>query len=105
LRPEICLNLIAALEAETFYPLNPRIKAPDIPKLISRGDDFCIGTIELPYLDEKVANRISPYSTGKQYPLINIPGLNKRLFCQTIKSFLKAILNFLIWHKTADALV
>lgn len=95
LRPEICLNLIAALEAGTFYPLNSRIKVPDIPKLISRGDDCCIGTIELPYLAKEVADQISPYSTGKQYPLINIPGLNKRLFCQTIKSFLKAVFNFL----------
>jgi hypothetical protein len=93
LRSEICLNLIAALEAGTFYTLNPRIKVPDIPKLISKGDDCCIATIELPYLAKELADQISPYSTGKQCPVISIPGLNKWLFYQTIKSFLKAVLN------------
>jgi hypothetical protein len=92
-RSEMCLHLIAALEAGTFYTLNPRIKVPDIPKLISRGDDCCIATIELPYLAKEAADQVSPYSTGKKYPVINIPGLNRLLFYQTIKSFLKAVLN------------
>ncbi len=92
-RYEICLNLIAALEAGTFYALNQRIKVPDIPKLISRGDDCCIATIELPYLAKESADQVSPYSTGNHYPVINIPRLNRWLFKQTIESFFKAVLN------------
>jgi len=94
LRPEICTNIIAAMEAGTFYPLNPRIKVPEVTKLISKGDDCCIGTIELPYLDKEVADKTSPYSTGKRYPTIAVPGLKKRLFLQSIRGFIKAILNF-----------
>ncbi|KPJ64026.1 MAG: hypothetical protein AMJ45_06500, partial [Syntrophobacter sp. DG_60] len=80
LRPEICLNLVVALEAGTLYPLNPNIKVPEITKLISKGDDCCVGVIELPYLDKRIADQDSSYSTGKNYaPPINIAHLNRRL--------------------------
>ncbi len=92
LRPEICLNLVGALEAGTFYPLNPNIKVPEITKLISKGDECCVGVIELPYLNKQIANQNSSYRTGKNYaPPINIPYLNRKLFFISIKSFLKAI--------------
>ena len=97
LRPEICLNLVGAFEAGTFYPLNPNIKIPEITKLISKGDDCCIGVIELSYLDKQIANQNSSYRTGKNYappPPIDIPHLNRRLFFISIKSFFKAIFKF-----------
>lgn len=95
LRPEICLNLVAALEAGTFYSLNPNIKVPEITKLISKGDDCCVGVIELPYLDKQIANQNSSYSTGKDYaPPIYIPYLDRRLFFTSMKSLFKAIFKF-----------
>ncbi|HID28798.1 MAG TPA: hypothetical protein EYP19_02200 [Desulfobacterales bacterium] len=86
--PEICRTIIAAMEAGTFYPLNPNIKVPELPRLISEGGDCCVGTIELPYLEEHTALEISPWATGPDNyaPAIHIPGLNKKLACQAFKT-------------------
>ena len=86
--PEICRTIIAAMEAGTFYPLNPDIKVPEIPKLISEGGDCCVGTIELPCLDEDTASEISLQATGSSNyaTAIHIPGLNKKLAYQALKS-------------------
>jgi hypothetical protein len=95
--PEICRTIIAAMEAGTFYRLNPNIKVPEIPKLISEGSDCCVGTIELPYLDERTASVISPEATGNSnYPSVpDIPGLNKRLAFQSLKSLVTAFMRLL----------
>ena len=87
--PEICRTIIAAMEAGTFYPLNPDVKVPEIPKLISEGSDSCVGTIELPYLDERMASQTSPQATGSSNyaPAIHVPGLNKKLAYQALKTF------------------
>ena len=86
--PEICRTIIAAMEAGTFYRLNPNIKVPEIPKLISEGSDCCVGTIELSYLDEQTAAETSPEATGTSNhpPAPDIPGLNKKLAFQALKS-------------------
>jgi len=95
--PEICRTIIAAMEAGTFYPLNPDVKVPEIPRLISEGGDCCVGTIELPYLDEHTAFEISPQGTGSSNyaPAIHIPGLNKKLAYQALKSLCTAFVRFL----------
>jgi len=86
--PEICRTIIAAMEAGTFHRLNPNIKVPEIAKLISEGSDCCVGTIELSYLDEHTASEISPEATGASNcpPAPDIPGLNKKLTFQALKS-------------------
>ena len=86
--PEICRTIIAAMEAGTFYSLNPDIRVPELPKLISEGGDCCVGTIELPYPEEHTASEISPQATGADNyaPAIDIPGLNKKLACQALKT-------------------
>ena len=97
--PEICRTIIAAMEAGTFYRLNPNIKVPQIPKLISEGSDCCVGTIELPYLDEHTASEISPEATGtgNQPPAPDIPGLNKKLSLQALKSLGTAFMRLLMY--------
>ena len=86
--PEICRTIIAAMEAGTFYPLNPGLKVPELPKLISEGGNCCVGTIELPYLEKHTASEISPHATGagNYAPAIHIPGLNKKLAYQALKT-------------------
>jgi hypothetical protein len=95
--PEICRTIIAAMEAGTFHPLNPNIKVPEIPKLITEGGDCCVGTIELPYLDESSASRISPWATGSNVcpPAISVPGLNRKLACRALKSLGTASISIL----------
>ena len=95
--PEICRNIIAAMEVGTFYRLNHNIKVPEIPKLISEGSNCCVGTIELPYLDEQTASEISPEATGagNYSPAPDIPGLNKKLGFQALKSLGTAFMNLL----------
>jgi hypothetical protein len=87
--PEICRTIIAAMEAGTFHRLNPNISVPEIPRLISEGGDSCVGTIELFYLDDSTASRISPHATGSDVcpPVISIPGLKTKLAWQGFKSF------------------
>ena len=86
--PQICRTVIAAMEAGTFYPLNPDIKVPELPRLISEGGDCCVATIELPYLEEPTASEISPWATetDNYAPAIHIPGLNKKLAFQALKT-------------------
>jgi hypothetical protein len=95
--PEICRTVIAAMEAGTFYPLNPDIKVPEVPRLISEGGDCCVGTIELPYLDPEMASEMSPQATGSNNypPVLYIPGLKKKLAYQGLKSLSKAFINLL----------
>ena len=95
--PEICRTIIAAMEAGTFHRLNPNIKVPEIPKLISEGSDCCVGTIELPYLDKHTASEISPEATGTSNytPVPDIPGLYKRLSLQALKSLGTAFMRLL----------
>jgi len=95
--PEICRTIIAAMEAGTFYRLNPNIKVPEIPRLISEGSDCCVGTIELPYLGELRASEISPEATGTKNdcPIPCVPGLNKELALQACKSFGTAFVKLL----------
>jgi hypothetical protein len=95
--PEICRTIIAAMEAGTFYHLNPNVKVPEIPELISEGSDCCVGTIELSYLDESTASRISPHAAGNNVypPAINIPGLKTKLARQALKSLKAAFVRLL----------
>jgi hypothetical protein len=95
--PEICRTIIAAMEAGTFHPLNPNIKVPEIPRLISEGSDCCVGTIELSYLDKHTASERSPEATGTSNhpPTPAIPGLNKKLAFQALKSLGTAFMRLL----------
>ena len=102
--PEICRTIIAAMEAGTFYPLNPDIRVPELPRLISEGGDCCVGTIELPYLDQETASKVSPYAIGKSaYPdIINIPGLNRELAFQVLMSLFRAVINLIRYGTRQD---
>jgi len=95
--PEICRTIIAAMEAGTFYRLNPNIKVPEVPTLISEGSDCCVGTIELPYLDKERASEISPEATGpkSEPPIPSVPGLNRGLALQALRSLGTAFVQLL----------
>lgn len=91
--PEICKTIIAALEAGTFYRLNPNLKVQEVPKLISEGADCCVGTIELAYLDKQTASEPSPQATGRNNRprALHTRQLNARLASQGLKSLCMAI--------------
>ncbi len=95
--PEICKTIIAALEAGTFYRLNPNLKVQEVPKLISEGADCCVGTIELAYLDKQTASEPSPQATGSNVcpAAENIPGLKTKLAWQALKSISTAFIRLL----------
>jgi hypothetical protein len=95
--PEICRTIIAAMEAGTFYRLNPNVEVPEIPKLISEGSDCCVGTIELSYLGESTVFDKSPHATGNNVyaPAVNILGIKTKLACQALKSLKAAFVRLL----------
>jgi hypothetical protein len=95
--PGICRAIIAAMEAGTFYRLNPHIKVPEIPRLISEGSDCCVGTIELPCLDGPTGSEISPEATGTSNhpPIPDISGLNTNLALEALKSLGTACMRLL----------
>ncbi|MHB8896506.1 MAG: hypothetical protein ACYC99_15185 [Candidatus Geothermincolia bacterium] len=89
--PEVCTCLMMAMEAGTFSIINPELNAPEITKLLSRGDDCCLAIIELPG-GGKSASKQSPQATPGQFPpVIEVPGLRAKLMVTGLASLAKAI--------------
>lgn len=89
--PEVCTNLMMALEAGTFSVINPDLEVPELTSLLSRGDPCCLATIELP-LAKGEASKPSPQATpGAFPPRLSVPGLQEKLALQGIKSVLAAL--------------
>ena len=87
--PEVCTNLMMAMEAGTFAVIQPGLAIPQITKLLSKGDDCCLAVIELPPATEPGAT--SPQATPGQFPpVLNIPGLRAKLMATGFLSMLKA---------------
>ena len=59
----------------------------DLGFFVSQEAFCCVGTIELPYLDEQRASETSPEATGpkSEPPIPYVPGLNKALAWQACK--------------------
>ncbi|MDI6830221.1 MAG: hypothetical protein QME88_02690 [Actinomycetota bacterium] len=84
--PEVCSELMVAMEAGTFSVLNPDLKIPEITELLSRGDPCCRAVIELP-LARREASKPSPQATPGEFPpRLEVPGLREKLAMQALKS-------------------
>ncbi len=89
--PEVCTSLFMAMEAGTFSQLNPELRAPEISKLLSRGDECCLAVLELPHLKKKEARSASPQATpGELPPRLSVPGLRGKLMRSSLLSIVKA---------------
>ncbi len=90
--PEVCTSLFMAMEAGTFSKLNPRLRVPEITRLLSRGDDCCLAELELPYLKKKEARTVSPHATPGEFPQrLSVPGLQGKLLRTFFLSLVRAI--------------
>jgi hypothetical protein len=89
--PQVCTSLMMAMEAGTFSVINPRLKVPEITKLLSRGDDCCLAVIEVPTAGER-AGEISGQATGGEFPpVLKVPGLRLRLTLAGFRSLARAL--------------
>jgi len=89
--PEVCTNLMMAMEAGTFSVIQPHLSVPQITKLLSRGDDCCLAVIELPVATDPDAT--SPQATPGEFPpVLKVPGLRAKLMLTGLLSVLKAVL-------------
>lgn len=87
--PEVCTNLMMAMEAGTFSVIQPELAVPRITRLLSRGDDCCLAVIELPVAADPEA--ASPQATPGQFPpVLKVPGLRAKLMLVGLLSTLKA---------------
>ncbi|HEY5531927.1 MAG TPA: hypothetical protein VIK22_08005 [Candidatus Anoxymicrobiaceae bacterium] len=93
--PEVCTNLMMAMEAGTFSVIQPRLAVPRITKLLSRGDDCCLAVIELPTANDPGA--ASPQATPGQFPpVLRVRGLRAKLMLTGFLSMLKAAARLLM---------
>jgi hypothetical protein len=88
--PQVCTNLMMAMEAGTFSIINPDLKAPEITKLLSTGDDCCLAVIEVPDAGDRAAE-LSPQADSAFPPVLKVPGLRVRLMATGMSSLAKAL--------------
>ena len=91
--PEVCTKLLMAMEAGTFSVLNPQLKAPELTKLLSRGDDCCLAVLELPkaVVGARAREQSPQAMPGAFPPVIKAPGLRWKLAASGMASLLMAL--------------
>jgi hypothetical protein len=93
--PEVCTNLMMAMEAGTFAVIQPGLSVPKITKLLSRGDDCCLAVIELPPATEPGATSLQA-TPGQFPPVLHVPGLRAKLMATGFVSMLKAVVKLVV---------
>jgi hypothetical protein len=95
--PEVCTNLMMAMEAGTFSVINPRVGIPVFSELLSTGGRCCRVTIELDHLGKREAKKTSPHATGDAFPpVLKVPGLGWRMWLLGGFGMLKALLRLAV---------